>query len=201
MAYAHVSLRLQRDRAAHRTLADRLYANDALAGAEVVGVFAPLLGYATNEAMVLIRADGAVSDATIDQVLKAPGVTGGEAHRLRPTIRPVGKALPKVEGVYVMRWFTIDAEAMDEFVRLSGEAWPHFEGGFDTTIYGLFEADRTDADRASGAANMLLLTQYGDLSVWQASRSPSTEARSAFARRQELTRVALPRACTLMPRP
>ena len=90
--------------------------------------------------------------------------------------------------------------AVDEFVRLSGEAWPDFERQFETKIYGLFLAAESDADRTEGARRLLLMTRYRDLGEWQVSRDPTSDAMQVFLRRRELTRISLARACTVMPR-
>jgi hypothetical protein len=183
LEYDYFQLRLGRERTAHKALADGLYAKPS-----VEAVFAPLLGFASNEALVLARA-GAGLDLDTAQV-----------DRLSPTLRPVADVAPEPGGIYVHNWFTIDGEAADEFVRLSGEAWPDFEARFETKIHGLFLAAETGADRAAGARRLLLMTRYRDLGEWQKSRDPTTDAMVVFLRRRELTRVSLARACLLMPR-
>jgi hypothetical protein len=183
LEYEYFQLRLGRERAAHKALADALYAKPP-----VVAVFAPLLGFASNEALVLARA-GAGLDLGPTQV-----------DRLTPTLRPAGDVAPEPGGIYVHNWFTIDGGAVDEFVRLSGEAWPDFEARFDTKIYGLFLAAETEFDRADGARRLLLMTRYRDLGEWQTSRDPTSDAMAVFLRRRELTRVSLARSCLLMPR-
>jgi hypothetical protein len=191
--YSYFSVRLGRDRTAQRDFADRMHASLENA---VVAVFAPLLGFASNEALVLTTAG---VDAAA--VLNAPGVAGGESHALTPTLRPADGAKPPGGGIYVHNWFTIDAGAFDEFVRLSGVAWPDFEQRFEAKVFGLFGAASTAEDRAAGERRLLLMTRYRDLGEWQASRDPTTEAMQVFARRRELTRVSLARACVLVPAP
>jgi hypothetical protein len=183
LEYEYFQLRLGRERTVHRDLATRLHTLP-----QTVAVFAPLLGFASNEALVLAR----------------PGVEPGAAiqavDRLMPTLRPVEDVPPEGGGVYVHNWFTIDGTGVDEFVRLSGEAWPDFERRFETRIYGLFLARESEADRAEGARRLLLMTRYRDLGEWQVSRDPTTEAMQVFLRRRELTRVSLARACVVIPR-
>lgn len=183
MEYDYFQLRLGRDRTAQKALADRLHA-----APDTVAVFAPLLGFASNEALVLTRA-GAELDLDAHSV-----------DRLTPTLRPTQDAPPEPGGIYVHNWFTIDGDAVDEFVRLSGEAWPDFERRFETRIYGLFLAKETETDRADGARRLLLMTRYRDLGEWQVSRDPTSDAMQVFLRRRELTRVSLARACIVMPR-
>jgi hypothetical protein len=164
-------------------------------GARCIAIWSPLLGYPSDRLLVL-AAHGAPARA----IVHAPGVTGGASGRVSSTLRPADGATPAPLGVYVHNWFTIDNN-IDEFVRLSGEAWPDFEAAFETRIFGLFVAEATDADRELGVRRMLLMTGYRDLGEWQKSRSPQPAARAAFQRRRELTRVSLARSCILVPRP
>ncbi|MFM8375517.1 MAG: hypothetical protein ACKN9P_05585 [Phenylobacterium sp.] len=161
-----------------------------------VAVFAPLLGFASNTVLALFPA--LEGDAAL-AVTRAPGVTSALRTRLSPTARPERGAKPAAGGIYVHNWFNIDAGAVEEFVALSVEAWPDFEARFDARIFGLFLAEESELDRSQGARRLLLMTRYGDLGVWQASRDPTTEAMKIFARRRELTRVSLARSCTLLP--
>jgi hypothetical protein len=183
-SYEYLFLTLARGPAPHQALADQL--GDA-PGLEVVGQFAPQLGWSGNEAAVLVRgADGARLDTT---ALDASNVVvGAQRERLTPTIRPSDTDRPAPGGIYVHRWFEVDADMVDEFVALSGQGWERFEALFDARIFGLFQADRSDADRVAGVARLLLLTRYGDHGVWEESRDPTTEAMQIFARRQQLTR-------------
>lgn len=183
MEYDYFQLRLGRERTAQKALADRLHAQP-----DVTAVFAPLLGFASNEALVLARAGSEL------------GFAAHSVDRLTPTLRPTQDVAPEPGGIYVHNWFTIDGEAVDEFVRLSGEAWPGFERRFETRIYGLFLAAESQADREGGARRLLLMTRYRDLGEWQVSRDPTSDAMQVFMRRRELTRVSLARACTVMPR-
>lgn len=183
MEYDYFQLRLGRERTAQKALADRLHAM-----ADVRAVFAPLLGFASNEALVLAKAGTEI------------GFAAHAVDRLTPTLRPTADAAPEPGGIYVHNWFTIDGEAVDEFVRLSGEAWPDFERRFETRIHGLFLAAESEADKADGARRLLLMTRYRDLGEWQVSRDPTSDAMQVFLRRRELTRVSLARSCIVMPR-
>jgi hypothetical protein len=109
-------------------------------------------------------------------------------HRLTSTARPADGAALKTGGIYVHRWFTVGAGDVQEFVRLSAEAWPKFEGQFETVIFGLLQADRTSDDIAADQTRLLLLTWYRDHGVWETSRDPTTESMQIFLRRQALTR-------------
>ena len=107
---------------------------------------------------------------------------------IEPTIRPADADRPATGGVYVHRWFAIEAGAETEFVALSSQGWAHFEMLFDAKIFGLFRAEPLAADRAQNVTRLLLITRYGDHGVWEASRDPSTEAMQILMRRQALTR-------------
>jgi hypothetical protein len=193
LIYNYYELRVGRERNAQRTLAEQVYAHG---GPGLLGVFAPLLGYASNEALVLTD-----ERASADAVLKGSGVNAAEWRRMSPTLRPHQGGRPEPGGIYVHNWFTIDAGAFDEFVRLSGAAWLDFEAKFDAKIYGLFAVEPQAAEMAAGARRLLLMTRYADLGEWQRSRDPTTEAMQIFARRRELTQVSLARACVLIPPP
>lgn len=188
--YNYYEVSLGREAAAHRALFDHVRKG---LGDHLVAVFAPSLGYATNQALVLT--DDA---ATAGAVLAAPGVVSVQHQKLTATTRPAPGERPKLGGIYVHRWLTIDGGTVDEFVRLSSEAWVGFEGGFDTDVFGLFLAEASAEDRRQGERRMLLMTHYRDFATWEASRKPDPKTAAAFARRRELTRVALPRACTVM---
>jgi len=174
-------------------LADQVYSTG---GPGILGVFTPLLGFASNEALVLTD-----DRASPDAVLKGSGVVAAERHRMSPTLRPHQEARPEPGGIYVHNWFNVDSEGFDEFLRLSGAAWPDFEGRFDAKIYGLFAIEPTVSEKADGSRRLLLMTRYRDLGEWQKSRDPTTEAMQIFLRRRELTRVSLARACLLAPPP
>jgi hypothetical protein len=189
--YNYYDLRLGRDRAAQKSLADHVVTT---LGPAAVAVFAPLLGFASNQALVLTE-----GSAPTEAIMRAPGVISAERHRLTPTLRPKDGARPPAGGIYVHNWFTIDATGFDEFVKLSGEAWPDFEAHFETRIFGLFAAEPSKDDLMEGARRLLLMTGYRDLGEWQKSRNPAEAARNAFARRRDLTRVSLARACVLVP--
>jgi hypothetical protein len=185
MNYDYLFLTLKRAPQPHPALAAQLK-GAALAGGAVVGQWAPQLGWANNEAAVLVRWQGEPGD--VSPITSSDLVASSRAERLTPTIRPIGEAAPKPGGIFVHRWFEVEAAHVDEFVQLSGQGWEHFEATFDANIFGLLRAEASDADRAAGSARLLLITRYGDHGVWEASRDPTTEAMQIFARRQQLTR-------------
>jgi hypothetical protein len=162
----------------------------AAAGGELLGVFAPQLGWRAGQAAVLLRwrPDAQGRDRTLEALSTRAGATAVLHERLAPTIRPAPTDRPPAGGIYVHRWFTVRSEATEEFLALSAEGWRDFERRFDARIFGLFTAARTAQDTAAGVTRLLLLTRYRDHGVWEVSRDPTTEAMAAFARRRELTR-------------
>jgi hypothetical protein len=176
---------------------------DALDGTQGkrLGLFVPQIGWTTSQAAVVLswRAGDAGRVAALARLSAAAGLKAVQRHALTPTVRPVGDALPRPGGIYVHRWFVIDAGAIDEFVALSVQGWADFETRFEANIFGLWTAARTADDLRDGATRVFLLTRYKDHGVWEASRDPSTAAMKAFARRQALTRVTWNASTLLVP--
>jgi hypothetical protein len=188
-AYDYLFLTLARAPNAHLALARKLAdAAPALksAGGEVVGQWAPQLGWANDEAAVLVRWAGARGE--LAAITSLAGVTEAKVHHIAPTIRPGDAARPVAGGIYVHRWFAVEAGAEDEFVRLSSQGWSHFETLFDAEVFGLFRREPSPQDGSATTTGLLLITCYGDHGVWEASRDPTTEAMQIFQRRQQLTR-------------
>jgi hypothetical protein len=183
-AYDYLFLNLGRVPTPHQALAERLR---TLSDCTVVGQFAPQIGWSNNEAAVLIRWPDQ-SAREVPDLGAAPLVERVRIEALAPTVRPADADRPAHGGIYVHRWFEVEAPAVDEFVDLSGQGWRRFEALFDAKIFGLFRAETSAEDRERRIARLLLLTRYGDHGVWEASRDPTTEAMQIFARRRELTR-------------
>jgi hypothetical protein len=201
-AYDYLRLTLARAPTPHPALARRLaQAAPALgeAGAQLVGQWAPQLGWANDEAAVLVRWAGARGD--LAPITALEGVAETSVDHLAPTIRPGDAFRPPAGGIYVHRWFAVEAGAEDEFVSLSSQGWAHFETLFDAKIFGLFRAERSADDRTAGVTRLLLITRYGDHGVWEASRDPTTEAMKIFLRRQQLTRRSWAASTRLMDPP
>ena len=191
-AYDYHRLTLARVPTPHQALAAHLGGLSL----DVVGQFAPQLGWANNEAAVLVSAGG-----DLPSPLAASGpIASAIVERLAPTLRPAEGAMPAPGGIYVHRWFEVDAGSADEFIELSGQGWQRFEAQFATNIFGLFRAARTPADDEADVQRLLLITRYADHGVWEASRDPTTEAMRIFQRRAQLTRRSWA-ASTLLVRP
>lgn len=166
-------------------------------GGELLGLFAPQLGFASNEATLLLRWR---NDSDADQ-FQIPADTGGilrTRDRLVATARPHSGQQLELGGIYVHRWFTIDADRIADFVDLSQRAWTQFEDSYDTKIFGLFEAATDAAERHEGTARLFLLTRYRDHSAWEASRTQTQDARGIFAQRHLLTRSTIGRSSVLV---
>jgi hypothetical protein len=155
------------------------------AGHEVFGIFASLFGLASNEIYLVTFGEKPASLSFPDDVRLLT------THLFNPTIRPQNHQPMTRSGVYVFRWFNVSPDSVDEIVRLSSEAWPTFEGSFETQIQGLF------VEATARPSEMLLITWYEDLSVWEASRHPPADARENFLRRHQLTLSATPIATIL----
>ena len=192
--FTYLRLIIKQGRQAHLDLDDRLKALATRlepSGGRVVGRFVAQLGWAANDTAVLLQ--GIDDSESMEAVRDLVGAVSAEDARIidmAPTARPVGDG-PLVlapGGIYVHRWFTVETPDLERFVDLSAQAWPDFEGRFDTQIFGLFHANQTQTQTAFGHSRLLLLTRYADHGVWEASRDPSTEAMQIFAQRQLLTR-------------
>ncbi|MBL8772066.1 MAG: hypothetical protein JNK30_11855 [Phenylobacterium sp.] len=160
------------------------------AGGEVLGLFTPQLGWVARQAALLVRwtPEARTRDAEIRALMRGKALRQAQRGKLEATLRPAPEDRPKGRGIYVHRWFVVKTADVPEFLELSSQGWTDFEKRFDTTIFGLFSAERTSRDIAGGVQRLLLITRYGDHGVWEASRDPSTEAMAAFRRRQLLTR-------------
>lgn len=181
-SYEYLILSLGRVPTPHQALAEQLR---SVSQGEVVGQFAPMLGWKTNEAAVLVRGS---TGKDLSTKLGAPLVNEISSQRLHPTVRPGDSDRVASGGIYVHRWFVVETASAEEFVDLSGQGWRRFESQFDARIFGLFRAEPDRHDLADGVTRLLLITRYGDHGVWEASRDPTTEAMQIFARRQRLTR-------------
>jgi hypothetical protein len=192
-AYDYLTLELPPGRAAWEALRSQMKTHVAPAvrdaGGEVLGLFFPQIGFASNEAVLLVRWTHQAGAFEIENVQVR------SRDRLTPTLRPADGDRPKPGGIYVHRWFTVAPANVDTFIGLSGQAWPSFEGGFDSNIFGLFRATTA---APNGDVRMLLLTRYADHGVWEASRQPSAAARDAFGARHELTTSTIARSSLLL---
>lgn len=147
------------------------------------GAFGGLLGLRTDE-LVLVAA----GTEPFDAVPLPADLTVLDDTAWLPTARPAHAEPQTAPGVYVFRWFAIAPGTLEEFVRLSIDAWESFERGDDYRA----EPRALFRDTAADPAHMLLVTWYDSLASWERSRAPAPEARANFAARARLTRWALP---------
>lgn len=154
----------------------------------IFGTFAPLFGLASNELYLVTHGSTAHS---ITAQAESASLAPLDSISLVPTVRPTEHTTRTKPGIYVFRWFDVYNRDIEEIAALSNEAWNTFEGGFDTEVQGLF----CEPETGDETGKMLLITQYTDLSVWEASRNPAPEARENFLKRAQLTIEARP-ICT-----
>jgi len=169
----------------------------AEAGGEVLGLFQGQLGFSSNEAVLLLRWPSASRDR-LREVDRAPGVFTMHPEMLVPTVRPGDKDMLRKGGMTVHRWFTVDADQVDDFVSLSNRAWTNFEGSYQTQIFGLFTAERTAQDLREGAGRLLLLTYYASYGAWEESREQTRDPNGLFVQRHALTRSTIGRSSVLV---
>ncbi|MGZ5933824.1 MAG: hypothetical protein ACXWLV_03850 [Rhizomicrobium sp.] len=167
------------------------------AGGEMLGLFQGQLGFSSTEAVVLLRWPTAQRDR-LREIDRAPGVVTMHPEMLTPTVRPQDKAVLKKGGIYVHRWFTVDADSVADFVSLSNRAWTNFEGSYQTEIFGLFTAERTLQDVRDGTGRLLLLTYYASHGVWEDSRDQTRDPNGLFVQRHALTRSTIGRSSLLV---
>ena len=164
-------------------------------GDVLLGAFTAQLGWRNTQIAALTRraaapanqGDAATRGTPRSGASPAPAllhehIVSREDHELTATLRPRADEALRPHGIYVHRWFEVDAGAVAEFIGLSGEAWPDFEASFDVHIYGLFLATTPAPPTHDARRRLLLLTHYSSHDVWERSRDPSTTAMKTFAR-------------------
>ncbi|GIW12948.1 MAG: hypothetical protein KatS3mg062_0387 [Tepidiforma sp.] len=157
-------------------------------GAVPWGLFSGLLGLRTDEMFAVAAAPDAA---------ERPGLPGAETldrYVGTATARPLAPEPQQTPGVYVFRRFQIATASVEEFLRLSVEAWETFENdpAFQAEPRALLRSDLP-----GGLTHMMLITWYADLASWERSRQPAPAARENFQARARLTHWALPIATRL----
>lgn len=165
----------------------------AASGGKVFGVWYSVVG------LGLARDEGIAVTSWADEASAraAAPVDGGivESHSaiLEASVRPVTDAPPEYDGLYVFRWFDIDAGDWPAFREISDAAWPNMEEVFDANICGFWR----NLDVQEPDAQVVLCTRYADLSVWEASRwwknpAPAADgAMSRFRKRNEMIKSTI----------
>jgi hypothetical protein len=169
-------------------------------GAQVVGLFAPWIGWSSNQAALLVRwrGDGGRRAGALASLGRAPEVKSVTSYRLTPIARGGADAQLPQGGMYIHRWFDVPSDKVDEFASLSLSGWPAYETRFDQRIFGLFRTEPTAEDRARKIARLLLITWYGAFAVWQATRGNEQDIQGIFARRARMTLNMTPAAALLI---
>ena len=200
--YDYLTFTLERGRPVWTSFVDHVrdVASPAIAaaGGEVLGSFQGQLGFASNEAVLLLRFKSAIRDR-LRELDSAPGIVSMHPEALTPTVRPKDDAGLTAGGIIVHRWFSVDADSVADFISLSNRAWTDFEGSYATEIFGLFTAERTAQDVREGAGRLLLLTYYASHGVWEESRHQTRDPNGLFAQRHALTRSTIGRSSLLVP--
>ncbi len=111
-----------------------------------------------------------------------PGVRRSSMERFAPTVRPAEPLRPRPDGVFAFRLAEVRADDVEEFVALSAQAWPVFEGSYDARVQGLWRS----LDVAAPEARMWLCTRYASLGEWERSREGTGEPH--FRRRNQMIR-------------
>jgi hypothetical protein len=199
--YDYLTFTLERGRKAWADFAgdvrDRFASEVATAGGEVVGLFQGQLGFASNEAVILLRwPDGG---RRASGLVKGPSAVAAQVKVLTPTVRPADTTKLKSGGIYVHRWFMVDAEKTEDFIDLSNRAWANFEGSYDTEIFGLFTAEADEQDARNGEGRLLLLTWYASHGALDTSRDQTRDPAGLFVKRHELTRSTIGRSSLTVP--
>ncbi len=167
----------------------------AATGGKLFGVWSSVvgLGLARDEGIAVTSWP---DEASCRAAEKPGGIADTQRTVMEATVRPVSDDAPAYEGVYVFRWFDIDAVDWSTFRDISDAAWPNMEDVFDVNICGFWRS----LDATEPGAWVLLCTRYADLSVWEASRwwkNPAPEADASmdrFRKRNEIIKstVAYP---------
>lgn len=176
------------------------------AGGELYGLFSPQLGFASNEGVIAsVWTESHNMRASGHALQGAEDIAVTSSNRLAPTVRPIDRSTlydsdAPIGGIFIHRWFTVEADGVDRFIELSGEAWETFEKSFDAQIQGLFQADRTAEDEERCVTRLLLLTHYASHGVWEQSRDDSADpdAWAKFLERHKLTRETIGRSTLLV---
>jgi hypothetical protein len=209
MIYDYRTIRIRRG--AWREVADGVYgparARATDAGGSVFGFFAGMIGFASDEGVLMSAwSDAEALASHADAVASAvPEIIEAAPQRLVPTVRPLDATPPREPDVYAHRWFWLQSQDWTEFARLSAEGiWPYFESD-GCRIIGLWRSMEPGQP-----AKALLITRYPSVAHWERTRLQSPEpppgaderlyrqAQEAGRRRNELTERSIVRLTRLI---
>jgi hypothetical protein len=199
------------ERGGWRRVADGVFGGGDAAmravGGGVFGVFAGVIGFASDEGVIVSAwADAETLAAHAGSIVgRTAGVVESSGERLVPSVRPIDAAPPPEGGVYAHRWFWLQPQDWAEFVTLSQEGvWPYFESD-GCRIIGLWRSMEPGQP-----ARALLITRYPSVAHWERTRLQSAEpppgtderlyrqAQDAGRRRAEITERSIVRLTRLM---
>jgi len=178
------------------------------AGASVYALFAGMIGFASDEGVLMRTWRDANELPTHVQQSLAPltSVIDSQVERLVPSVRPLDATPPRTPGVYAHRWFWLQPQDWAEFQRLSEEGvWPYFESD-GCEIIGLWRSAEPGP-----LASVLLITRYPSVAHWERTRLQSDDAppgaderlyraaQEAGRRRADLTERSIVRLTRLLP--
>ncbi len=182
--YFRLRARARDARGLHEALRGHTLPRWEEAGVRCWGIWQGLFGVASNELLVMAAAPGERLPADVRAALPEDAELV-DALSFWSTARPERIAALPAEGLYVFRFFDMDAADCDEVVALSREAWETFEDSdrYAAKPQGLFRP----REALEGPVRMLLVTWYDGFASWETSRAPAPEARDNFRRRHQLT--------------
>jgi hypothetical protein len=144
-------------------------------GGAIVGLFAGLIGLASDEGVILIGwPDAETLAACAPRAIgRAVDIVDSTVERLAPSARPLDVspiAPSSPSDVYAHRWFWLQPQDWPEFVTLSETGvWPYFESD-GCRIIGLWRSMEPGP-----LAKALLITRYPSVAHWERTRLQSPD--------------------------
>lgn len=130
-------------------------------GAQVLGVFIPMIGVSVNVTTTITNWTGEPKAAAYsdDRIVRV-------RTRLFDTLAR-GQSPCVADGIYTHRWFVVKPDDVKTLTDMSVEAWKTMEADSEARIAGFW----LDRERnANGEAVVLMIVYYPSLAVWDATR-------------------------------
>ncbi len=141
-----------------------------------------MFGLATNQIWVFSAWGHAdASNAFINSIESDFDNNLIEQGQLKATVRPTHTEKISREGIYVIRWISMNSLDIDEYTQLCLETWPRFEASAQARCYGVF---RPIEDQPK--STILMLTWYATMDDWEKSRQLDPGDKTKWARRSEM---------------
>jgi hypothetical protein len=186
-----------------KTVSDAFQSSRSVArsGGRLYGVWRSQIGRPRDELSVITYwPEGVTAEAAQAALISEVGsVAAISTELMSPTLRPTDPRPPTRQGNYAFRWMSTPAENFEELLALCADAWPGFEGAYDSQVIGLWRMseERTGGavEEATGAGissgiRSLLFTRRPDLAMWERSKLPQGAAeakvRETLSRRYDL---------------